>query len=74
MESTSATNFDVTHPGTGEHVGTWPIHTEREVSEATNSARVAAEGWASLSFRERKTRLDDFRAEIARRSDELADL
>ncbi|MGB5935801.1 MAG: aldehyde dehydrogenase family protein [Ornithinimicrobium sp.] len=74
MTTPSETTFDVSQPGSGSHVGSWPIHDERQVREVVAVARAAAGPWAALSFRERRKHLDGFRAALAQRSEELADL
>jgi acyl-CoA reductase-like NAD-dependent aldehyde dehydrogenase len=64
--------FDVHHPGSGEVVGTYPVHDEHDVRAAVERARTAAEWWRDLGFQERRRRLDLFRGVIARRIHQLA--
>ncbi len=66
--------FDVLSPATGEVLGTWPIHTADQVDAVTAAAREAALWWAGLTFKERRARLDGFKAVLAQRSEELATL
>ncbi|MGB5953362.1 MAG: aldehyde dehydrogenase family protein, partial [Ornithinimicrobium sp.] len=73
MSTPTETTFDVTQPGSGNHVGNWPIHDDQQVQDMVSRARAAAGPWAALSFRERRHCLDAFRAALAHRSGELAD-
>ncbi len=66
--------FDVLSPVTGEVLGTWPIHDGEQVQAATDAAREAARWWAGLTYKQRRARLDGFKAVLAQRSDELARL
>lgn len=66
--------FDVLSPATGEVLGTWPIHDAEQVQAATDAARTAADWWAGLTYKQRRARLDGFKAVLAKRSDELARL
>ncbi|MGB3827257.1 MAG: aldehyde dehydrogenase family protein [Ornithinimicrobium sp.] len=66
--------FDVFKPGTSEVVGTWPVHGPEHVRATTDAARVAAAWWSSLTFKERRKRLDRFKAVLATRSEELGRL
>ncbi|MGB3764193.1 MAG: aldehyde dehydrogenase family protein [Ornithinimicrobium sp.] len=66
--------FDVCSPATGEVLGTWPIHDAGQVDAITARAHEAALWWAALTFKERRARLDGFKAVLAQRSDELAAL
>ncbi|WP_432498788.1 aldehyde dehydrogenase family protein [Kineococcus gypseus] len=60
--SAGAGTFDVRDPRTGELVGTFPQHGEREVAAAVQRARAAAAWWGQLGFTGRRRRLDAFRA------------
>lgn len=68
----SVPTFDVRNPGTGEVVGSFPIHGDDEVRAAVGRARVAAAWWSDLSYAERRRRLDAFRGVLARRIQQLA--
>ncbi|MGB3257433.1 MAG: aldehyde dehydrogenase family protein [Ornithinimicrobium sp.] len=68
------TTFDVRSPATGEVLGTWPIHDADQVDAITATAHKAAVWWAGLTFKQRRARLDGFKAVLAQRSDELAAL
>lgn len=64
--------FDVRSPGTGEVVGSYPIHSDVDVRAAVERARVAAAWWSEQSYAERRRRLDAFRGVLARRIQQLA--
>ena len=66
--------FDSVDPATGEVVGTWPVHGADEVSAAVARAREAAQWWAGLDHAVRARHLGAWKATIARRIHELADL
>ena len=68
----TSTTFDVVSPGTGEVVGSYPMHTEADVRAAVRRAREAAAWWSGLSYGERRKRLDAFRGVLARRMHQLA--
>jgi acyl-CoA reductase-like NAD-dependent aldehyde dehydrogenase len=61
-------------PGTGELLGTVPIHTAADVDAAVGRARVAAQSWSGRSFEARGEELAAFRKALAAHADELADL
>ena len=65
--SAKATKLEVRNPATGEVLGTLPVHTAEDVAGAVQRARRAFDVWGSLSFRERRAHLLDFRREIVRR-------
>ncbi|CRK60376.1 Aldehyde dehydrogenase [Alloactinosynnema sp. L-07] len=67
-----SSTIEVHNPGTGEPVGTYPVHTEDDVRAAVERARAAAGWWDGLGFAERRKRLDAFRGVIARRMHQLA--
>ncbi|HEY1989247.1 MAG TPA: aldehyde dehydrogenase family protein [Acidimicrobiales bacterium] len=69
-----ATTFESLNPATGEVVGTFPIDREVAVRFAVERARGASEWWRSIGFDGRAQHLTAYRAELARRMDELADL
>lgn len=45
--------FDVRDPGTGDVVGTYPIHTEADIEAAVARARTAYAWWSALGYAER---------------------
>ncbi|MGH9098024.1 MAG: aldehyde dehydrogenase family protein, partial [Acidimicrobiales bacterium] len=69
-----ATTFESLNPATGEVVGTFPIDREVAVRFAVERARGASEWWRSIGFDGRAQHLASYKAELARRMDELADL
>jgi len=58
--------FDSLNPATGEPVGTFPLFGEHEVAEAVARAREAAQWWAGLSGKERRTRLLAWKSYLTR--------
>ncbi|MFI9588861.1 aldehyde dehydrogenase family protein [Nonomuraea sp. NPDC052265] len=70
----STLTFDSLNPATGEVVGSHPKHDAQAVHEAVARAGTAAEWWAALPPGERRRRLLDYKAVIARRLRELAAL
>ncbi|MDT4996829.1 MAG: hypothetical protein QOD45_897 [Pseudonocardiales bacterium] len=62
------------NPATGDLVARFPIASAADVRAAVERARPAALWWAELGFAGRKTRLRTWRAILATRIDELADL
>jgi aldehyde dehydrogenase (NAD+) len=67
-------SFDSLDPATGEVVGSFPVHTAEDVAAAVERARTAAAWWAGLGAAGRRARLDAWRAQLVRRTDELAGL
>jgi len=63
-----------THPATGAEAGRVPVASPEDVGRAVDRARAAATWWAGLGFAGRRTRLLRWRALLARRISELADL
>jgi len=63
-----------TNPVSGAEVGRFPVAGPAEVAAAVDRAREAATWWAGLGFAERRHRLLRWRADIARRLPELAEL
>ncbi|MGW4501362.1 aldehyde dehydrogenase family protein [Micromonospora sp. NPDC004336] len=63
-----------TSPASGAEVGRLPVATPEEVGRAVDRARRAGEWWAGLGFAGRRQRLLRWRALLARRIEELADL
>src|SRR5438477_1602736 len=72
--STQHERLTSVNPGTGEVVGTVPIHTAADVDAAVARARVASHAWGNLSFAARNEELVAFRKAIAKHADELAEL
>jgi aldehyde dehydrogenase (NAD+) len=70
----TAQTFDLTHPATGELVGTYPIHTAEDVKAVVDAARQASTWWAELGFAERKRRLNRWVSWLAKHSDEVCEL
>lgn len=68
---TDRETFEVRNPGTGDVVGTFPVHTAADVEAAVRRAREAASWWADLGFAGRRERLDLFRGILARRIQQL---
>ena len=73
LDTTDET-FDSLDPATGKVHSTWPVHTDAQVEAAVVRARAAAGTWAELGFAGRKEHLTAWKAEIARRMQELAEL
>jgi acyl-CoA reductase-like NAD-dependent aldehyde dehydrogenase len=61
-------------PGTGEVVATFPVHSDADVRAAVGRARDAAEWWQGVGFDGRRDRLNAWKAIIANRLPELAQL
>jgi acyl-CoA reductase-like NAD-dependent aldehyde dehydrogenase len=66
--------FQSVEPATGKPVGTFPVQSEADVRAAVARARPAADWWAGLGFSGRAERLAGWRARLASRSTELAEL
>ncbi len=62
------------NPATGEEVGRFPVAAEADVAAAVARAREAAAWWAGLGFAGRRARLLRWRAVLAARIEELAEL
>ncbi|HKT03442.1 MAG TPA: aldehyde dehydrogenase family protein [Rugosimonospora sp.] len=63
-----------TNPVTGEEVGRFPVASAGDVAAAVVRAREAAAWWAGLGFNGRRERLLRWRAMLANRIEELAEL
>ncbi|WP_328343493.1 aldehyde dehydrogenase family protein [Micromonospora sp. NBC_00421] len=63
-----------TSPATGAEAGSLPVATTEEVERAVARARTAGQWWAGLGFDGRRTRLLRWRALLAQRIEELAEL
>jgi acyl-CoA reductase-like NAD-dependent aldehyde dehydrogenase len=67
-------HFDSLDPATGEVVASLPVDDEIAVIAAVDRAREASLWWRALDFDGRARHLRRYKAELARRIDELADL
>ena len=74
MTAVESETFESLNPATGEPVGTFPVHTEADVRAAVARARPAAQWWAGLGFAGRTAVLHGWRARLANRAAELAEL
>ncbi|MER7890681.1 aldehyde dehydrogenase family protein [Micromonospora sp. NPDC094482] len=63
-----------TSPATGAEAGRFPVATAAEVAATVERARVAGQWWAGLGFAGRRTRLLRWRALLAQRIEQLAEL
>src|SRR6185312_4042498 len=63
-----------TSPATGAEAGRLPVATDADVRQAVDEARAASEWWASLGFSGRRQRLLRWRALLAQRIEQLAEL
>ncbi|MET7963007.1 aldehyde dehydrogenase family protein [Micromonospora zamorensis] len=63
-----------TSPATGIEAGRLPIATDAEVRQTVDRARAAGEWWAGLGFTGRRDRLLRWRALLAKRIEQLAEL
>ena len=69
---TAANTFESLNPATGEALAAYPVHGEKEVTDAVTRARSAAEWWAGLSWDARRTRLLAWKSHITRNLTPLA--
>ncbi len=67
-------SFDSYDPANGEVVATLPVDDQASVAAAVERARGASRWWQALGFDGRARHLRRYRAELARRIDELAEL
>jgi succinate-semialdehyde dehydrogenase / glutarate-semialdehyde dehydrogenase len=72
--STGRQSFDSLNPATGEVIGSFEICTAEDVAAAVERARTAATWWAELGHAGRRAKLDAWRVQLVRRTDELARL
>lgn len=72
--SVTRATFDSLNPATGEVVGAFPVAGEAEVRAAVDRARTAAAWWVGIGAAERKRRLLSFKAIMAKKLPELAEL
>src|SRR5436305_13455859 len=70
----SAEVFDTVNPATGEVIGTFPVHGEREIGEAIQRAREAGAWWASLGWKGRQARLLAWKSYLTRYINRIAEL
>ncbi|RAO60291.1 aldehyde dehydrogenase family protein [Micromonospora saelicesensis] len=63
-----------TSPATGAEAGRLPVATDADVRQAVESARAAGEWWAGLGFTGRRQRMLRWRALLAKRIEQLAEL
>jgi acyl-CoA reductase-like NAD-dependent aldehyde dehydrogenase len=66
--------FDSLSPATDEVVGSYPVHTEEDVTQAVARAKDAATWWNELGFAGRAERLQRWKGIITRRSAQLAEV
>jgi acyl-CoA reductase-like NAD-dependent aldehyde dehydrogenase len=67
-------HFDSIDPATGEVVASLPVDDQIAVVAAVDRARQASQWWRALEFDGRARHLRRYKAELAHRVDELADL
>ena len=70
----AAGTFDSLDPGTGQVLGSHPVHGPEQVREAVARAREAALWWQVQGWQGRRGHLRAWKGELARRLPELADL
>ena len=66
--------FDTLDPATGQVIAAFPVCGREDADLAVGRAREAARWWGGLGWRERRSRLLDWKSSLTRRMDELADL
>jgi acyl-CoA reductase-like NAD-dependent aldehyde dehydrogenase len=69
-----AENFDTVNPATDEVIATFPVQGRSEVDAVVERARQAAPWWASLGYRQRRTRLLAWKSYLTRYMARLAEL
>jgi aldehyde dehydrogenase (NAD+) len=72
--ATGRQTFDSLNPATGEVIGSFGVDTAEDVAAAVARARTAATWWAELGEPGRRARLNAWRVQLVRRTDELARL
>jgi succinate-semialdehyde dehydrogenase/glutarate-semialdehyde dehydrogenase len=72
--SAGSQTFDLTHPATGAHIGTYPVHTAADIAERLAKGRLAQVWWAELGFAGRKKRMNRWISWIAKHADEICEL
>jgi len=73
-DASAVETFDSLDPANGDVLGTYPVHGAADVEAAVDRAREAALWWRAQGFDGRRTHLDAWKAVIARRIHELAEL
>jgi acyl-CoA reductase-like NAD-dependent aldehyde dehydrogenase len=73
-QAAGGSTFDSVNPATDEVVGTYPIHTEADVTAAVARARTASTWWNQLGFAGRTDRLQRWKGVITRRAAQLAEV
>jgi acyl-CoA reductase-like NAD-dependent aldehyde dehydrogenase len=66
--------LETVNPATGEVLGTFPVHGQREVDAAVTAAREAAVWWAGLGWSARRVRLYAWKSYLVRYMGRLAQL
>ncbi|MFF0494072.1 aldehyde dehydrogenase family protein [Nocardia sp. NPDC003482] len=66
--------FEVRNPGTGDLVGTYPVHTAEDALAAVERARTAFVWWSGIGYRERAERLSRYAGVLARRLGQIGAL
>jgi acyl-CoA reductase-like NAD-dependent aldehyde dehydrogenase len=74
QERPTQETFDSLEPATGEVYATFPVHGAEEVQAAVARARAAHAWWLELGHSGRKDKLDAWKAILARRLPELAEV
>src|SRR5215467_12969704 len=73
-QTSAPETFDSVNPATSEVIATFPVFGQAEVAAALERAREAADWWAGLSWKERRTRLLAWKSHITRYIGRLAEL
>ncbi len=71
--STRAT-FESLNPATGQPIATFLVHQRADADMAVSRAREAARWWGALDWRERRSRLLDWKSHLVRHMEDLAQL
>ena len=66
--------FTSLNPATGQPIASFPVHQREDADMAVSRAREAARWWGGLGWRERRSRLLDWKSFLTRHMDELAEL
>src|SRR4051794_26960848 len=74
QERPTQQTFDSLEPATGNVYASFPVHTAEDVQAAVARARAAQAWWKELGFSGRKERLDAWKALLAQRLPELAEV
>ena len=73
-ERPTTQSFDSLEPATGKVYASFPIHSAEEVEAAVARARAASGWWQELGFNGRKDKLDAWKAILAKRLPEIAEV